>query len=212
MSRHDTIPTSGPAATATPSGRAACLPPQAFLRRQTRYRSAHDVPGGGLLYLLATGLVVAPRRRSGAGWRCRVLNDARAWSMVASATDVETAVPVPDPSAPLAGVDEVTYLTGRQARMRGQWPSPLVHQAARIIAETSLSPGRGSPTSALPRCVTFSSGCACYVRGGCVECWPNLSTTGLLVCVRAGDREHGGRYRLSLPTIAGASPATGGRR
>src|SRR5262249_8764851 len=83
----------------TPGGRGTCAAAQAYLRRQTRYRSTRDVSrGDGPLYLLATGLVVTPQQKTGRGWRCLILNDASDGSILASDIDIETALAVADPA------------------------------------------------------------------------------------------------------------------
>src|SRR6266511_1810776 len=197
---------------AMPSGHRGCAAAQAFLRRQTRYRSTHDLPGDSPLYLLATGLVVTPQSRTGGGWRCRVLNDASECSIVASDIDVETALAVPDLSAPLAGIDEDTFHGVWQARISGRWPGPLVHEAARIIAEDLPRPA--------PRLVDLDPAAIRGLLLGLRLLRPpalrqlvtKLASSELLVCAQAGDREHWGRYRLSLPAIASAEPSAGGGR
>ncbi len=199
----------------TPSGRGACAAAQAYLRRQTRYRSTHDLPGDGSpgpLYLLATGLVVNPQSRTTGGWRCQVLNEASEWSVVASDIDVETALAVPNLADPLAGIDEGTFLTVWHARVRGRWPGPLVHEAARIIAEELPRPA--------PRLVDLDAvairslllGLRLLRPPGLRQLVTKLVSSGLLVCVQPGDRDHWGRYRLSLPAIASAPPSGGGAR
>ncbi len=199
----------------TPSGHGGCPAAQAYLRRQTRYRSTHDLPGDGSpgpLYLLANGLVVTPQSRTGGGWRCRVPNDTSEWPVVASDIDVETALTAPDLADPLAGIDEGTFLTAWQARVRGRWPGPLVHEAARIIAEELPRPA--------PRLVDLDPaairrlllGLRLLRPPGLRQLVTKLASSGLLACVQPGGRDHWGRYRLNLPAIASAAPSGGGAR
>ncbi len=195
-----------------PGASGACAAAQAFLRRQTRYRSTHDLPGDGPLYLLATGLVVTPQSRTGEGWQCRVLNDASEWAVVASDIDLETALAVPDLADPLAGIDEDTFLTVWQARVRGRWPGPLVHQAARIIAEDLPRPTRRLVDLDPAAIRSLLRGLHLLRPPGLRQLLAKLTGTGLLICVQAGDRDHWGRYRLSLPAIASAQPGAGGGR
>jgi hypothetical protein len=202
----------GPNRTTTPIGPGACAAAQAYLRRQTRYRSTHDLPGDSPLYLLATGLVVTPQSRTDEGWQCRVLNDVSERSIVVSDIDVETGLAVRDLADPLAGVDDGRFLTLWQARVRGRWPGPLAHQAARIIAEDLPRPA--------PRLVDLDPaairnlllGLHLLRRPGLRQLVTKLASSGLLACVQSGDQDHWGRYRLSLPAIPSAAPSADGAR
>jgi hypothetical protein len=180
----------GPNRTTTPIGPGACAAAQAYLRRQTRYRSTHDLPGDSPLYLLATGLVVTAQHRTGEGWRCRVLKDVSERSIVVSDIDVETALAVPDLADPPAGIDEGTFLTVWQARVRGRWPGPLAHQAARIIAEELPRPA--------PRLVDLDPaairrlllGLRLLRPPGLRQLVTKLASSRLIVCVQLGERNH----------------------
>jgi len=212
MSRNDTIAARA-AHPATPSATAACMAAQAYLSRQPRRRSTGAVrAGGGPLYLLASGLVVDPLSRTGAGWQCRVLTDTQEWSVAATDIDVETAFAVSDLAAPLADVDEATYAIAWQARVRSLWPGPLVHHAARIIAEDLPRPQ--------PRIVDLDpaavrallTGLRLLRPPGLLQLLAKLARSGLLAAVRAGDGDRWGRHRLSLPPLAASVPDTGGER
>jgi hypothetical protein len=213
MSRIDTIAAAHHTHPATPSAYAACVAAQAYLSRQPRRRSTDDVRAGdGPLYLLASGLVVDAQSRTGAGWICRVLNGTQDWSVAVTDIDVETAFAVSDPAAPLAGVDEAGYAIAWQARVCSRWPGPLVHHAARIMAEDLPRPQ--------PRVVDFDPAAVrAFLAGlrllrppGLRQLLAKLSRSGLLTTAQPGDGDHWGRHRLSLPAVAGPSPDAKGRR
>ena len=211
MSRTDAI--AHLAHPATPSAHAACVAAQAYLSRQPRRRSTDDVRvGDGPLYLLASGLVVEPQARTGAGWTCRVLNDTQRWSAAVTDIDVETALAVSDPAAPLAGVDEATHAIVWQARVRSLRPGPLVHHAARIIAEDLPRP-QPQLVDLDPAAVrALLSGLRLLRPPGLRQLLTKLARSGLLTTVQAGDGDHWGRHRLSLPAAAGPFPDDRGRR
>ena len=211
MSRTDTIASAHAAHPATPMAHAACVAAQAYLSRQPRRRSTDDVRvGDGPLYLLASGLVVEPQPRTGAGWICRVLNDTLVWSAAVTGIDVETALAVSDPAAPLAGVDEATHAIVWQARVRSLWPGPPAHHAARIIAEDLPRP-QPQLVDLDPATVrALLSGLRLLRPPGLRQLLTKLARSGLLTTVMAGDGDHWGRYRLSLPAaVAGPFPDTG---
>jgi hypothetical protein len=212
MSRTDTI-TARPTHPATPSATAACVAAQAYLSHQTRRRSTDDVQAGdGPLYLLASGLVVDPQTRTGAGWTCRVLTGSQDWLVAVTDIDVQTAFAVCDPAAPLAGVDEATYAIVWQAQVRSRWPGPLVHHAARIIAEDLPRP-RPRIVDLDPAAVrALLSGLRLLRPPGLRQLLAKLVRCGLLTSLQAGDGDHWGRYPLSLPAIAGPLPDARGRR
>jgi hypothetical protein len=88
----------------------------------------------------------------------------------------------------------------------------LAHEAARIIAEELPRPE--------PRLVELNPaavrnlllGLRLLRPPGLRQLLAKLTHSGLLVSLQAGDGEHWGRYRLSLPAVPTRHPAAGGVR
>ncbi len=116
-----------------------------------------------------------------------------------------------DLAAPLAGIDEATFLIVWQARVRGRWPGPLVHEAARIIAEDLPQPTPRLAELDLAAIRSLLLGLRLLRPPGLRQLLAKLTRSGLLDCVQAGDRNHWGCYLLSLPATTSAASGTGGR-